>query len=69
MTYIKKEDLVIDTHYKCDARNFEVGLWDGRGFIYKRTKFGVKYLDIEFHYDDGPPHGTVKPLEVVDGKT
>ena len=61
--YIKKDELVVDTHYKCDARNFTTGLWDGRCFVYKRTKFGTTFLDTELHYDDGPPHGTVKPLE------
>ena len=42
-------------------------MWSGVHFVYKRTKFGTTYFDAELHYDDGPPHGTVKPLEVVDG--
>lgn len=60
--YIKKEDLIIGQKYWCNARNFTIGTWTGDGFDYKRTKFGSTFIDCEFHWDDGPPFGTVKPL-------
>ena len=60
--YIKKEDLIIGQSYYCDARNFTIGVWNGKGFEYNRQKFNTTYLDVEYHYDDGTPHGTVKPL-------
>jgi hypothetical protein len=63
--YIKKDELVVGEYYTCDARNFTEGMWNGTSFTYNRAKFGGTYLDTELHYDDGPPHGTVKPLEVV----
>ena len=65
MSYIKKDELVVGQDYRCDARNFTKGMWSGVHFVYKRTKFGTTYFDAELHYDDGPPHGTVKPLEVA----
>ena len=62
MEYIKKKDLVKGYLYKCDARNFTLGKWNGEAFEYTRTKFGDTFQDIEYHYDDGPPFGTVKPI-------
>jgi hypothetical protein len=67
--YIKREDLVVGTRYIVDARNFSEATWNGVEFIGLRTKFGHTFLDTELHYDDHPHYGTVKPLEVVDGKT
>lgn len=65
--YIKKEDLIENEIYRCYARNFEYGIWNGEGFEYIRHKFGTKWFfyDTEFHWDDGPPYGTVKPLEHI----
>ena len=63
MEYIPKDKLVEGARYRCDARNFEEGTWNGRTFDYMRTKFGQTFPDEELHWDDGPPYGTVKPLE------
>ena len=62
LDYIKKENLVKGQRYYCEARNFTVGEWNGGVFVYERIKFGTKFMDTENHWDDGPPHGTVKPL-------
>ena len=62
---IKKEDLIVGKEYRCDARNFTIGTWNGKCFDYMRTKFGQTFPDAEFHYDDGAPYGTVKPLEMI----
>jgi hypothetical protein len=64
--YLKKEDLIIGESYECDARNFSVGEWNGKVFIYIRTKFGSSFESQENHWDDGPPYGTVKPLKLAD---
>lgn len=46
--------------YKIQSRNLSVGVYDGdSGFIGIRTKFYDKYLFTEYHFDTGPPHGTV----------
>jgi hypothetical protein len=63
--YIAKPDLIVGRKYRCLARNFDIGVWNGTAFDYLRTKFGQKFMDIEFHYDDGPPYGTVRPLELI----
>jgi len=49
--------------YRIRARNFDLGVYDGNeGFIGIRTKFGSRYLFTEYHWDQGPPYGTVCPL-------
>ena len=64
--YIKKEDLTIGKKYLCEARNFTEGVWDGQAFEYQRVKFNHTFPDTEFHWDDGAPHGTVKPLKEIE---
>ena len=50
--------------YRIHARNLTLGVFDGKtGFTGIRTKFGARYLDTEHHWDEGPPFGTVKPIE------
>lgn len=50
--------------YRLRSRNLSVGVFDGKdGFIGIRVKFGNRFLDTEYHWDKGPPHGTAKPLE------
>lgn len=66
MDYIKKEDLVVGQDYRCKARNFVKGRWNGVSFDYLRSKFGCEFMDKEFHWDDGPPYGTVRPLERIE---
>lgn len=61
--WIPKDQMEVGAEYECKARNFKVGKWDGRAFGYMRTKFGQTFPDIEYHWDDGPPYGTVKPLK------
>jgi hypothetical protein len=51
--------------YQLHCRNFRVGVYNGRkGFIGIREKFGSRYLFTEFHWEIGPPFGTVS--ETVD---
>lgn len=53
--------------YKVDARNFLVGIFNGKtGFIGIRHKFGRMFLDVEYHWDTGAPHGTVQPIQEID---
>jgi len=60
---IPKNRLIVNEIYECDARNFTYGIWNGEAFDYLRTKFGTKFWDTEYHWDDGPPHGTVTPIK------
>lgn len=53
--------------YRINSRNLSLGVYDGNwGFIGIRTKFGDRYLFTELHWDTGPPHGTVKPIEELE---
>ena len=63
--WLPKEDMKRGVMYFCKARNFKYGVWDGYQFIYIREKMGGYFADTERHYDEGPPHGTVKPFEEV----
>lgn len=46
--------------YKIGSRNLSYGVYDGNeGFIGIRKKFGRRYLFTEYHWDQGPPFGTV----------
>lgn len=70
MDIIQREDLVERGIYRLHSRNLYVGVWDGRrekscGFIGIREKFGEISLFKEFHWDDGAPYGTAKPLELL----
>lgn len=50
--------------YEVDCRNLTLAVYDGKGgFIGIRQKFGDRYLFTEYHYDQGPPYGTVKVLK------
>ena len=60
--WIKKEDMQDFCMYKVDARNFSVGIWFEGKMHGLREKYGDMFIDTEFHYDDGPPYGTCKPL-------
>ena len=55
----------VGTYYTCNGRNLGVGMWNGKGFVYTRSKFGSTFTDIEFHYDEGAPYGTCKPIETI----
>lgn len=66
MPYISKSDLEPGELYECDARNFRFGFWDGTSFTYIRIKFSSAFIDQEYHWDDGPPHGTVKPYRKIE---
>jgi len=54
--------------YRIHSRNLSCGVYraETKGFIGIRTKFGDRYLFEEFHYDTGPPYGTVVPEETTE---
>ena len=62
--WIALEDMQIG-NYLCDARNFEVGYWNGVTFEYERTKWNCKFDDTEEHWDRGAPYGTAKPIKYL----
>ena len=50
--------------YQLRSRNLTVGVYHAmdRSFTGIRTKFAARFLDREFHWDTGAPHGTAKPV-------
>jgi hypothetical protein len=65
--YIKLADCKPGYVYRISSRNLGVVVFspEDNGFIGIREKFGEKYLFTEYHYDTGPPFGTVFPLEEI----
>ncbi len=50
--------------YRVRARNFNVAVFNGTsGFIGIQYEWGYKTLFTEYHWDKGPPHGTVRAVE------
>jgi hypothetical protein len=46
--------------YRLRCRNLRVGVFDGKdGFIGIRVKFSQRFLFTEYHWEQGPPFGTV----------
>lgn len=66
--YISLDDCIHGGLYRVYARNFSLGVYEKekQGFIGIRHKFKMKFLDLEFHWDTGPPYGTVKPIELLE---
>lgn len=54
--------------YRIHSRNLDFGVFKmaDKGFVGIREKFGLHYLFTEYHFDIGPPHGTVKPYEELE---
>jgi len=66
MEYITIQKCQRGTVYKLSSRNLHYGVYDGdEGFIGIRQKFGDFFLFTEYHYDQGAPFGTAKPLKEV----
>lgn len=60
---INKEDLIVGEAYTLDARNLDIGIWDGRVFNGVRYKFGKYFMDTEYHWDnEDEKFGTAKPI-------
>ena len=62
--WLTKDQLEVGKFYAVHARNFTLAYWNGNEFIGVRNKFGCLFQDKEFHWDDGPPFGTVKPVRL-----
>jgi hypothetical protein len=49
---LDKSELVKGRSYKGDCRNASEAVWNGRLFVYKRTKFGDTYDETIEHPED-----------------
>jgi hypothetical protein len=66
MEYLKRDELEVGATYKVEARNFYEAVWNGSVFKGTRVKFGDRFGAVEYHWDDGVPNGTVKPLNKIE---
>jgi len=57
-------ELVLGGVYVGRGRNFNLGVWNGKGFMGARYKFGYR-VDTEYHYDSDPHYGTFQPYVKV----
>jgi hypothetical protein len=65
--YIPLADCAFRYIYKVVSRNLTFTVYNGNGgFIGIREKWGTRYLFTEYHWDNGPPFGTVCPIEKMD---
>ena len=61
---IPLDECLLRRLYRLRSRNLALGIFDGKtGFIGIRHKFKSKFLATEYHWDQGPPHGTVFGVE------
>jgi len=58
---LKLTELVLGGVYVGRGRNFNLGVWNGKGFLGARYKFGYR-VDTEYHYDTDPHFGTFEPF-------
>ena len=62
--YLKIKEMKNGYTYVIQARNAEIGVWNesDNSFLISRFKFGSNFIDKEYHWDIGSPHGTAKPI-------
>jgi hypothetical protein len=60
--YLTVDQLDEGKAYSVVARNFSIAIWTGKTFVGLRYKLGGSFMDHEYHWDEGPPHGTDKPI-------
>lgn len=53
--------------YVVQARNFHLGVYSEKEHTFYgiRHKWGMKFVDQEYHWDIGEPYGTVRPIHVL----
>ena len=66
--YLRLGELEEGCLYCLEARGSSAGIWvsEQRGFELARTELWKDSIEVEFHYDTGPPFGTAKPYQVIE---
>lgn len=65
--YLGIDECINGYLYEIHSRNLTHGVYRelDNAFVGIRTKFGERFLFAEFHWDTGPPYGTVRPLRQI----
>ena len=61
---IPKKDLVEGQYYVGEHRNAQVAKWNGKEFVYMRTKFQYVYEDICNHFEDDDGFALFVPIRI-----
>lgn len=61
---IPKKDLIIGKTYIGDCRNASEATWNGKVFVYKRTKFNFTYDEEINHFEDDNGYDLFIPLKI-----
>lgn len=62
-------EMELDAMYEGFGRNFNVGVWNGEGFLGERHKFSMVFEDLELHWDADDRYGTFQPIrKLADSK-
>jgi hypothetical protein len=61
---ISKDKLIIGKTYIGDCRNVTEAIWDGKVFIYMRTKFGSTYEEKINHFEDDDGYDVFVPIKL-----
>lgn len=60
---IPKKDLIIGKTYIGNCRNSNEAVWNGKQFIYKRSKFGILFEDTINHFEDDDGFDLFVPIK------
>lgn len=60
---IPKKDLIIGKTYIGDCRNASEAIWNGKVFVYKRTKFGYTSDEEINHFEDDDGFDLFVPIK------
>lgn len=59
---IPKKDLVVDQIYIGEHRRATVAKWNGKEFVYNRTKFNHTFEDVCNHFEDDDGYALFVPI-------
>ena len=65
---IPKEDLIVGQTYIGSCRNAHEAVWDGKEFIYKRTKFGSTFDESINHFQDDDGSDIFIPIRIKENE-
>lgn len=63
---IKQDQLDINHIYEVDGLHMRIAVWDGEKFIGPKLDNNVVTPNEEYHYLEGLPRGTVRPVRKLD---
>ena len=66
---IPKKDLVVGGVYEGSCRNTNRAIWDGKNFVYFRSKFAYRFIDTVNHFEDDNGFDLFVPIKLIEKDT